>query len=136
MTEQLYNHFQTILSEVADHCQVAEGVLDLDIYRVQIALFWIQVAVSPANVQATEADLEKLYEYTNRAVARWLGDDEDLKTIFRFLKTAAGDVMMNKLRIANYQRDLLDYFGTLINDPEEHKRRMASAREEIKNKSY
>lgn len=129
-TNPLLEHFQTILDQLATHCQVADSVLDLDAYRVQIALFWIQVVVSPDDVQATEEDIEDLYLCTNQAIAKLLGANESLNSIFKLLQSTKGEALMERLKVANYQKDLLDYFATLMINPEEHKKRMAAARQQ------
>lgn len=107
-----------------------EGVLDLDLYRVQIALLWIQITLDPEIIGVRAQDLETLHDLVNAELLQTPNIAQDLLAIFAFLVSVDGQQAMLRLKVGSHQRELLDYFGTMIVHPVEHKRRMQAAREE------
>lgn len=106
------------------------GVLDLGLYRVQIALLWIQITLDPEIIGIQEQDLEALHDLINAKLLQTPNIAQDLLAIFTFLVSADGQQAMLRLKVSSDHRELLDYFGTMIVHPVEHKRRMQAAREE------
>ena len=128
LTPELASHLQMILDQIRSQSEIASGVLDLDLYRVQVALFWIQIAATPEEIGATESDLEAIYAHLNEAVQPVLGQGQTLREVFAYLLGGDGEAGMKRLKLKTYQQDLIEYFGTLITDPDEHRRRMQAAR--------
>lgn len=130
LTPQLQTYLQTVLNQLSSQSEVASGVLDLDLYQIQIALLWIQITAAPEDINASEDDLEAICDYMNDAIQAVLGEGYKLRQVFAYLGTHDGDMAMQRLKLKSYQKDLIDYFGTMITDPDEHQRRMRAARSE------
>lgn len=128
LTPQLTANLQMILDQIKSQSEVASGILDLDLYKVQIALLWIQLTATPEEMGATEGDLRATCSFVNKTIQAVLGEGCELHQVFAYLGTNDGDRAMQRLKLTSYQKDLIDYFGTMINDPEEHQRRMLAAR--------
>lgn len=121
---------QSIMQAIADRSKLTERLMDVDLYHLQIALLWIQIAISPRDLGIEETQLEAAHLYINRELKRTSSKYQNLHQIFVFLTSDAGQEAIVRLKIKSYHRNLIDYFGIMITNPKEHKRRMLKAREE------
>jgi len=111
-----------VLDEIEHRAAVAGRFIDKDLYQVYITTLWSNVVMYPDDVGLAEADLEPLHDYLNESVARVLGADRTLTDCFRFLNTKAGEQAMDRCRLSRTHRELLQYFCSMILDPEGHRR--------------
>lgn len=120
---------QSGMVAVRQQSELADGILDLDLYRMNMALMWIQITADPNSVGVDGEDLESLHDLLNKELLVMPGVEQDLTGIFSFVLSDAGKQAMTRLKVPRYQRELLEYFGILITDPDEHKSRMQVARD-------
>ncbi len=117
-----------VMAQMLEQSKVTERILDPDLYHVQISLLWIQLTVSPEQFGLTDNHLEAACRFVNQNMKASLGHCRNLDEIFVFLLSDAGQKAMNRLKISSYQKDLIDYFGVMITDPQEHQRRISAVR--------
>ena len=59
-----------------------------------------------------------------------LGPIESMKELFGFVSSKEGELAMQEARITQTHKDLLNYFASMILDPEGHKRWMDHIRDQ------
>lgn len=122
MASRFESDFRPVLDEIEQRAAVAGRFVDKDLYRVYVSTLWANVVMYPDEVGIAEADLEPLHDYLNSAIERVLGPDQTLTDCFRFLNGKAGEQAMDRCRLSRTHRELLQYFCSMILDPEGHKR--------------
>ena len=78
-----------------------------------------------------EDDLEPLHDIVVDEIADAIGA-EDLHEVFRFISSKAGEAAMAEARLTQSHKDLLQYFSSMILDPDGHKRWMEEIRSDLK----
>lgn len=123
MTVQRFEQaFRGVLDEIEQRASVAGRFVDKDLYRIYLATLWANIALDPSEAGLADDDLEGLHDYLNGALAKVLGQDQTLSDCFRFIETKRGEVAMERCRLTKTHRELLQYFCSLILDPEGHRR--------------
>ena len=114
--------FDGVLASVEEQATVADQFVDKNLYQILIATLWANVVLDPDDVGLTEADLEDLHDYLNERIRPIVGGD--ITACYRFIHTKPGEAAMAEARLSKTHRELLTYFGSMILDPEGHKRWM------------
>ena len=126
----LQEQFQPIFDDIRERSTVAERFIDRDVYRVYVATLWSNVVLSPEEVGLTEDDLEDLHEVVLEQIQSAIGADETLHDVFKFISSKQGEQAMAQARLTQSHKDLLQYFASMILDPEGHKRFMDYVRDQ------
>jgi hypothetical protein len=114
--------FRPVLDEIEQRASVAGRFVDKDLYAIYLATLWANIALDPAEAGLGEDDLEPLHDYLNAELSRVLGPDRSLTDCFRFINSKAGDAAMDRCRLSRTHRELLQYFCSIILDPDGHRR--------------
>jgi hypothetical protein len=114
--------FRAVLDEIEQRSSVAGRFVDKDLYTIYVATLWANIALDPAEAGLADSDLEPLHEHLNRALALVLGPERTLMDCFRFINSKAGEAAMERCRLSRTHRDLLQYFCSIILDPDGHRR--------------
>lgn len=122
--ELIAQKFDAVLANVAEQARVADDFIDKNLYRILIATLWANVVLDPEDVGLAEQDLEHLHAYLNEEIQPVLGFDASVTECYRFVTSKPGEAAMNEARLSKTHRELLTYFGSMILDPEGHKRWM------------
>ncbi len=128
MSPSLKEHFDPVFEDIRERSTVAERFIDRDQYRVYIATLWSNPVLSPEEVGIEEDDLPDLHDIVVNEVKDAIGVD-DLHDVYRFISAKDGERAMAEARITQSHKDLLQYFSSMILDPEGHKRFMQHVRE-------
>jgi len=113
-----------VLAAVERQSGVAERFVDKDVYRIYLATLWANLVMDPAAAGIDESDLENSHDVINRAAARVLGDEEAITGAYRFLNSKDGERAMQQAKLGARHRQLLQYFCSMILDPDGHRRWM------------
>jgi hypothetical protein len=114
--------FRPVLDEIERRAAVAGRFVDKDLYCLYIATLWANLVLDPGEAGLAEADLEPLHDFLNGAIAAILGEGQTLTECFRFLNSKAGEAAMERSRLSRTHRELLQYFCSLILDPDGHRK--------------
>ena len=76
-------------------------------------------------------DLEDLHDLVVADIQSVLGSSEDLTTVFTFISTKPGEQAMIEAKRNRTQKDLLQYFSSMILDPDGHKKWMDEIRDNL-----
>lgn len=128
----LARKFDPVMESVVEQATIADHFVDKNLYRILIATLWANVVLDPEDVGLLETDLEDLHEYLNVQVQPVLGIDSSITECFRFIHSKPGEAAMNEARLTKTHKELLAYFGSMILDPEGHKRWMDEVADKIK----
>lgn len=128
MTDQ----FAPVFKDIRDRSTVTDSFLDRDLYRVYVSTLWSNVVLSPDEVGLEEEDLPDLHDILLEEINDAIGPTESLHEIFKFITSKDGEQAMQAARLTQSHKDLLQYFASMILDPEGHKRYMDYVREEQK----
>ncbi len=128
----LANSFAPVFADIRERSSVAERFIDRDLYRVYVATLWANVVLSPDEVGLLEEDLEDLHDLLLEEISDAIGPHESLHPVFQFIASKAGEKAMAEARLTQSHKDLLEYFASMILDPEGHKRYMEEIREKQK----
>jgi hypothetical protein len=120
----LASAFAPVMLDIEKRSCVADRFIDKDLYRIYIATLWANVVLDPADVGLTEDDLEPLHDWVNGQLTSTLGTNDGISTCFDFLNSKPGEAAMGRAQLTKNHRELLQYFCSLILDPEGHKRWM------------
>ena len=132
VNESLANSFKPVFADIRERSSVAERFIDRDLYRVYIATLWSNVVLSPDEVGLLEEDLEDLHDILIAEISDAIGPHESLHPVFQFIASKAGEKAMAEARLTQSHKDLLQYFASMILDPEGHKKYMDEIREKQK----
>lgn len=128
MSTTLKEHFDPVFEDIRERSTVADRFIDRNQYRVYIATLWSNVVLSPEEVGIEEEDLPDLHDIVVHEIKDAIGLD-DLHDVFRFISSKDGEKAMAEARITQSHKDLLQYFSSMILDPEGHKRFMQHVRD-------
>jgi len=125
---ELAARLQPVLEDVGRRAEVADGIIDRDLYRILISTVWVNVVMDPEAAGLQEAQLETLHDLLNQHITEVLGQEETLTSCFRYLNGKAGERAMKQAQLTANHRDLLLYFASIILDPDGHRRWMDEIR--------
>lgn len=125
---ELARVFEPILAAAQKQASVADGVVDRDLYRIYLATLWANLALDPAAANIAETDLEAAHDAINSLARRVLGEEDAITAAFRFIDGKEGEQALARAKTTTRHRALLQYFCSMILDPEGHRQRMAAAR--------
>ena len=126
----LAEQFAPVFTDIRERSTVTDRFLDRDLYRVYIATLWSNVVLSPEDVGLTDLDLEELHDVLLLELADALGPDESLHSVFKFITSKDGERAMGEARLTQSHKDLLQYFASMILDPDGHRRYMDFVRDQ------
>ena len=109
---------------------VAERFIDRNLYQVYMATLWANVVLS-REAGIDEEDLEDLHDLLVADIQTVLGNDEDLTTVFTFISSKSGEQAMIEAKLNQTHKDLLQYFSSMILDPDGHKKWMDEIRDNL-----
>ena len=125
---ELARVFEPILAAAQKQASVADGVVDRDLYRIYLATLWANLALDPTAANIAETDLEAAHDAINGLARRVLGEEDAITAAFRFIDGKEGEQALARAKTTTRHRALLQYFCSMILDPEGHRQRMAAAR--------
>ena len=115
--------YEPALEAIVERSGIADGAfVDKDIYCVFIATLWANVVLDPADAQLAAADLEPLHDYLNSRMVPVLGSTATLHDCFRFVSSPRGELTMDRLHLTQMHKDMLQYFASMILDPDGHQK--------------
>jgi len=120
--------FSPVFADIRERASVTDRFLDRDLYRVYIATLWANVVLSPQEVGLLEEDLETLHDLLITEISDAIGPHKSLHPIFAFVASKAGERAMAEARLTQSHKDLLEYFASMILDPEGHRKYMDDIR--------
>ena len=129
MNRTLKDSFRPVFADIRERSTVAERFIDRDLYRVYVATLWSNVVLSPDDVGLLEEDLEDLHDILLEEIADAIGGNESVHSVFQFIASKSGEKAMAEARLTQSHKDLLQYFASMILDPEGHKRFMDDIRD-------
>lgn len=133
MTENaLEEKFRSVFDDIRDRSTVVDRFIDRDLYRVYMATLWSNVVLSPEEVGLSEEDLEDLHDILLIEMSDAIGAQDSLHPLFQFISSKDGERAMAEARLTQTHKDLLQYFASMILDPDGHKKFMADIREKQK----
>jgi hypothetical protein len=125
-------HFEPVFKDIRERATVTERFIDRDLYRVYISTLWSNVVLSPDEVGLDEEDLPELHDIVIAEISDAIGTVDSLHEIFQFIASKDGERAMQDARLTQSHKDLLQYFASMILDPDGHKRYMDYVREKQK----
>ena len=125
----LKENFAPVFSDIRARATVVEQFLDRNLYRVYIATLWSNVVLSPEEVGLDEDDLPELHDLLVEEIQDAIGEGS-LHDIFRFITSKQGEGAMAEARLTQSHKDLLNYFASMILDPDGHRRYMDFVRDQ------
>ena len=125
-------NFAPVFKDIRERATVTDRFLDRDLYRVYVSTLWSNVVLSPDEVGLDEEDLPELHDILLEEINDAIGPTESLHDIFQFISSKDGERAMQEARLTQSHKDLLQYFSSMILDPEGHKRYMDHIRENQK----
>lgn len=133
MTENaLEEKFRSVFDDIRDRSTVVDRFIDRDLYRVYMATLWSNVVLSPEEVGLSEEDLEDLHDILLIEMSDAIGAQDSLHPLFQFISSKDGERAMAEARLTQTHKDLLQYFASMILDPDGHKKFMADIRKKQK----
>ena len=130
--KQLKDIFEPVFGDIRKRATVTEKFLDRDLYRVYIATLWSNVVLSPNEVGIEEEDIEPLHDILVSEISNAIGPENSMKEIYQFISSKDGEKAMVEAKLTQTHKDLLNYFSSMILDPEGHKRWMDHIRDQQK----
>jgi len=128
----LEEKFRSVFDDIRDRSTVVDRFIDRDLYRVYMATLWSNVVLSPEEVGLSEEDLEDLHDMLLIEMSDAIGAQDSLHPLFQFISSKDGERAMAEARLTQTHKDLLQYFASMILDPDGHKKFMADIREKQK----
>lgn len=123
-----------MFEDIRTRSTVAEKFIDRDLYRVYVATLWSNIVLSPEEVGLEEDDLPDLHDLLLDEISDAIGPQESLHEIFKFISSKGGERAMQEARLTQSHKDLLQYFASMILDPDGHKKFMQHIRDTEKSK--
>lgn len=125
-------NFASVFKDIRERSTVTERFLDRDLYRVYVSTLWSNVVLSPDEVGLDEEDLPELHDILLEEINDAIGPTESLHDVFKFISSKDGERAMQEARLTQSHKDLLQYFASMILDPDGHKRYMDHIRDNQK----
>lgn len=110
--------YDPILDEIQRRSAITDRFLDTEAYRILLATVWANVVVAPEEGDLSAPDLEPFHDYLNARALEILGEEDGIRSSFRFLRSADGEAACARNRIPSGHRALLARIGQLILDPD------------------
>ena len=129
INEAIEEQFKPVFEDIRERSTVVERFIDRDLYRVYVATLWSNVVLSPEEVGLTEEDLEDLHDILIAEISDAIGPQDSLHPLFQFITSKDGERAMGEARLTQSHKDLLQYFASMILDPEGHKKFMSDIRD-------
>ena len=123
--------FEPVFTDIRERSTVVERFIDRNLYQVYMATLWANVVLSPSEAGIDEEDLEGLHDLVVDELSEVLGKGTDLKTVFEFISSKPGEQAMLEAKLNQTHKDLLQYFSSMILDPEGHERWMSEIRDNL-----
>ena len=117
--------FEPVFTDVRERSTVVERFIDRNLYQVYMATLWANVVLSPGEAGIGEDDLEALHDLVVEELGEVLGKGTDLNAVFEFISSKPGEQAMLEAKLNQTHKDLLQYFSSMILDPEGHERWMS-----------
>ena len=124
--------FEPVFTDIRERSTVVERFIDRNLYQVYVATLWANVVLSPGDAGIGEDDLEALHDLVVDELAEVLGKGTNLNSVFEFISSKPGEQAMLKAKLNQTHKDLLQYFSSMILDPEGHERWMSEIRDNMK----
>ena len=118
---------RAVREEVVRHRRVAGGGRQVQRRR----RFLIPEVARQAGIE--EDDLPTLHDLVVAELVEVIGVGTDLESVFRFISSKEGEKTMAEAKLNQTHKDLLQYFSSMILDPDGHKRWMEEIRDDLKN---
>ena len=123
--------FEPVFADIKERSTVVDRFIDRSLYQVYVATLWSNVVLSLGEAGIEEEDLEELHDLVVAEIKDVLGQEEDLTTVFSFISSKAGEQAMLEAKLNQTHKDLLQYFSSMILDPDGHKKWMDEIRENL-----
>ena len=131
-SEQLKHAFEPVFVDIRERASVVERFIDRNLFQLYMATLWANVVLSPEEAGIEEDDLPILHDLVVAELAEVIGDGADLESVYRFISSKAGEKTMVEAKLNQTHKDLLQYFSSMILDPDGHKRWMDEIRDDLK----
>jgi hypothetical protein len=128
----LLESFTPVFDDIRNRSTVADTFIDRDLYRVYVATLWSNIVLSPEEVGLEEDDLPDLHDLLLDEIRDAIGATESLHEVFKFISSKDGERAMLEARLTQSHKDLLQYFASMILDPDGHKKFMDHVRDKEK----
>tara|TARA_B110000444_G_C18649137_1_gene505197 strand:+ start:255 stop:662 length:408 start_codon:yes stop_codon:yes gene_type:complete len=123
--------FEPVFTDIRERSTVVERFIDRNLYQVYMATLWANVVLSPGEAGIGEDDLETLHDLVVEELGEVLGKGTDLTAVFEFISSKPGEQAMLEAKLNQTHKDLLQYFSSMILDPEGHERWMSEIRDNL-----
>lgn len=120
--------YQPVLDRIAEYSAVTDRLIDKDVYRVHLATLWANIVTDPGDAGLTEDDLEAFHDFLGERIREVLGRDAALRDCFAFIASRPGEATMQRLHLPQHHIEYLQFFASMILDPEGHARWMDEIR--------
>ena len=131
-SEQLAHAFEPVFEDIRERASVVERFIDRNLFQLYMATLWANVVLSPEEAGIGEDDLPTLHDLVVSELVDVIGEGTDLETVYRFVSSKAGEKTMIEAKLNQTHKDLLQYFSSMILDPDGHKRWMEEIRSDLK----
>ena len=132
-SDHLKHAFEPVFVDIRERSTVVERFIDRNLFRLYMATLWANVVLSPDEAGIEEDDLPTLHDLVVAELVEVIGIGTDLESVFRFISSKEGEKTMAEAKLNQTHKDLLQYFSSMILDPDGHKRWMEEIRDELKN---
>ena len=132
-SDHLKHAFEPVFVDIRERSAVVERFIDRNLFRLYMATLWANVVLSPDEAGIEEDDLPTLHDLVVAELVEVIGVGTDLESVFRFISSKEGEKTMAEAKLNQTHKDLLQYFSSMILDPDGHKRWMEEIRDDLKN---
>ena len=132
-SDHLKHAFEPVFVDIRERSTVVERFIDRNLFRLYMATLWANVVLSPDEAGIEEDDLPTLHDLVVAELVDVIGIGTDLESVFRFISSKEGEKTMAEAKLNQTHKDLLQYFSSMILDPDGHKRWMEEIRDDLKN---
>lgn len=132
-SDHLTHAFEPVFVDIRERSTVVERFIDRNLFRLYMATLWANVVLSPDEAGIEEDDLPTLHDLVVAELVEVIGIGTDLESVFRFISSKEGEKTMAEAKLNQTHKDLLQYFSSMILDPDGHKRWMEEIRDDLKN---
>ena len=132
-SDHLKHAFEPVFVDIRERSTVVERFIDRNLFRLYMATLWVNVVLSPDEAGIEEDDLPTLHDLVVAELVEVIGVGTDLESVFRFISSKEGEKTMAEAKLNQTHKDLLQYFSSMILDPDGHKRWMEEIRDGLKN---
>ena len=132
-SDHLKHAFEPVFVDIRERSTVVERFIDRNLFRLYMATLWANVVLSPDEAGIEEDDLPTLHDLVVAELVEVIGIGTDLESVFRFISSKEGEKTMAEAKLNQTHKDLLQYFSSMILDPDGHKCWMEEIRDDLKN---